>query len=40
MGLGEDQQQHPAKHSGGVSRDGSVPVAVGVSDMLQVTCNT
>ena len=32
---------HSAAHSGGVSRGGSmaVAVAVGVSDMLQVTCN-
>ena len=40
MGLGQDQQQHPAVHTGGVRRAGLVAVAVVViSDMLQVTHN-
>ena len=33
ISLGQDQQQHPALLTGGVSRVGSVTVAVGVSDM-------
>ena len=33
MGQGQDQQQHPAVHIGGISRGGSVALAVGVSDM-------
>ena len=33
MGLGQEQQRHPAVHTGGVSRGGSKAVAVGVSDM-------
>ena len=33
MGLGQDQQQHPTVHIGGISRGGSVAVAVGVRDM-------
>ena len=31
LGLGQDQQQHPAVHTGGVSRGRSVDVAVGLS---------
>ena len=38
MGLGQDQQQHPAVQSGGNSRGaGPMAVAVGVSDMWQMT---
>ena len=37
MGVGQDQQQHPAEHNGGVSRERVVAVAVGGSDMCQVT---
>ena len=33
FGEGQDQQQHPAVHSGELARGGSVAVAVGVSDM-------
>ena len=36
MGLGQDQQ-HPAVHTGGLVEGGSVAVAVGISDMRQVT---
>ena len=38
-GLGSDQQHHPVVHTGRVSRagGGSVAVAVGASDMQQVT---
>ena len=37
MGIGQDQQQHPSVLSGGLSRGGSMAMAVGVSDMQQVT---
>ena len=33
MGLGQEQQQHPAVHTGELAGGGSVAVAVGVSDM-------
>ena len=33
MHLGQDQQQHPTVNRGGVSKGGSVAVAVGVSDI-------
>ena len=33
IGLGQDQQQHPAVHSGGLAGGGSVALAVDVSDM-------
>ena len=36
MGLGHDQQQHPAVYSGGVSRR-SLGWSVAVGDMWQVT---
>ena len=34
MGLGQTQHQHPAVHTGGAYRGGSVAVAVAISDML------
>ena len=37
MDQGQDQQQHPAVHSGDLPGGGSIAVAVGVSDMRQVT---
>ena len=33
IGLGQEQEQHPAMHSGGVSKGRSVAVVVGVSEM-------
>ena len=33
MGLGKDQQQRPDVHTRGVSRGGSMAVALGVSDI-------
>ena len=33
VGLGQEQQQHPAVHTGKLAGGGSVAVAVGVSDM-------
>ena len=40
MGLGPDQQQHHAVHTGELAGGGSVAVAVGVSDMQQVKGDT
>ena len=40
MGLCQDQEQHPAVHTGGVTKEGSVALAVGVSDKGQVTHDT
>ena len=37
IGLGQDKQQHPAVHAEELAGGGSVAVAVGVSDMWQVT---
>ena len=33
MGLGQDQQQHPAMNTGELAEGGSVAVAVGISDI-------
>ena len=37
MGLGQDQHHHPGVHTEGVSRGGSMAVAVSVSDICTVT---
>ena len=39
MGLGKNQKQRPAVHTGELARRRSLAVALGVSDMLQVTGN-
>ena len=40
MGLGQDQQPHPAVYAGVVSKGGSVAKSIGVIDMRHVTGDT